>query len=303
MAPPNNRRTGFSKRAQYTNFFAYLAGFAGVAVGGLLLAWSMSNPHALSGLRGMAADTAAPAGRAVAAGRAEGQDVLSTIGGFFMSGSRNADLQREVELARVQLAEAKALREENARLKALVGLVSDDGTPVVRARLIASTASGTRRFATISAGQSAGVAVGMPVRSPMGLVGRILEVSRSSARVLLITDVESLVPVRRARDGIAAFAQGEGDGRLRLRLVNLGINPLKPGDVFVTSGAGGLYRPNVAVAAVTKVTPDGALARILSDPTMSEFVAVEQSWANATAMPEALAEPPAGAGPARPGGR
>jgi rod shape-determining protein MreC len=49
--------------------------------------------------------------------------------------------------------------------------------------------------------------------------------------------------VRRATDNVVAFAEGRADGSLRLRLVNLGINPIKKGDVFVTSGAGRLFRP------------------------------------------------------------
>src|SRR5690606_39270863 len=118
----------------------------------------------------------------------------------------------------------------------------------------------------IAAGSSDGVRVGMPVVSPMGLVGRVVAVGRGSARVLLLTDSESMVPVRRATDSVEAFAEGRSDGLLRLRLINLGINPLEEGDVFVTSGAGGLFRPGIAVAMVTEITRDGAIAQLLSNP-------------------------------------
>jgi len=297
MAPPSNRRSGFSKRAQYSSFFAYLAGIGGALVGAAVLVVSLVNPGAFSGLRGVAADAAAPAGRAVAAGRGESSSIFGAIGGFFMSGSRNAALEREAELTRVKLAEAKALADENRRLKALLGLPGDEVRPIATARLIASTASSTRRMATISAGGNQGVRPGMPVRSALGLVGRVLEVSGNSSRVLLVTDSESMVPVRRAIDGVAAFAQGRGDGTLQLRLINLGLNPLKPGDVFVTSGSGGLYRPGFAVAVVQTLTPDGAIARILSDPSSSEFVVIEPAFAASLGMPDAAAgaaAPPGG---------
>lgn len=285
MAPPNNRRTGFSKRAQYNAFYAYLAGFVGVVLGVAILLTSLSDHSAFSGLRGTASDIVAPVGRAAAAGRSESSSVFSAIGGFFTSGARNARLQKEAELARVKLVEADDLRAENARLKALMGLPAGDVQPVARALLISSTPTSTRRFATLSAGRNAGVSVGMPVRSPLGLVGRVLEVSSNSARILLITDSESMVPVRRP-DGVDAFAQGNGDGRLHLRLINLGPNPLKLGDVMVTSGSGGLYRPGIAVAVVTELTRDGAFARVLSDPSSSEFVDVEQPFANTLGMPD-----------------
>jgi rod shape-determining protein MreC len=135
----------------------------------------------------------------------------------------------------------------------------------------------------------------MPVRSPLGLVGRVLETGDRTARVLLITDTESLVPVRRARDGVPAFAAGRGDGTLQLRLINLGTNPLKVGDAFVTSGSGGLYWPNTAVAVVTRLTRDGAFARALSDPGTTEFVEVQPLWEEGTAAQQLTAPPAAGA--------
>jgi rod shape-determining protein MreC len=86
------------------------------------------------------------------------------------------------------------------------------------------------------------------------------------------------VPVRRSRDGIPAFATGRADGQLQIRLINLGLNPLKVGDVLVTSGSGGLYRPGTPVAVIAQLTRDGGVARVLSDPAASEFVIVEQIW-------------------------
>ncbi len=292
MAPPSNRRTGFSKRAQYTTFFGYIAAVVGVVVGGGLLAISLINPEAFSGLRGIASDAAAPVGKAAAETRSESNTLLDTIGGYFTRGSRVARLEREAEINRVRMAEAIAIADENRRLKALLDLPKDEGGEIAKAQLIASTASSPRRFATLSVGSTKGVATGMPVRSPLGLVGRVLEVARGTSRVLLITDSESVVPVRRARDGISATAHGIGDGSLRLDLVALGVNPLKAGDIFVTSGSGGLYRPGIAVAVVEKITRDGAIARVLSDPASSEFVVVEPVYSESLGMPQAVAAPP-----------
>jgi rod shape-determining protein MreC len=293
MAPQATRRTGSSRRAQYSNFFGYIAGAAGALVGGVVLLFAVADPARFSGLRGLAADAATPASSVAAKSRAEGQGFFQAIAGYFAAGHQNARLRREAEITRVRLVEAAALAEENRRLKALLDLAKEDPKPVATARMIGSTASSTRRFATISVGSNSGVTVGMPVRSPLGLVGRVLETGRYSSRVLLVTDTESVVPVRRARDGVAAFATGRGDGTLQLRLINLGVNPLKPGDTFVTSGSGGLYRPGTPIAVVQKLLTDGAIARVLTDPAATEFVAVEQVWAlpevNPT-LPAAAAE-------------
>jgi rod shape-determining protein MreC len=278
VAPPGYRRPGYSRRAQYGTFFGYVIAAVGLGLGVLLLIVSISDNTAFSGLRGAAGDAAAPTAEVAASARTESQGWMAVLSGYFTSGSRYARLEREVAEARVRLAEAAAIKEENTRLKALLGLAESDPKPVAVARLIGSTSSSTRRFATLGAGSNQGVAVGMPVLSPLGLVGRVLEVGDSSARVLLITSTESSIPVRRAGDGVQAYATGRGDGTLLIRLTNTGLNPLKKGDAIVTSGSGGLYRPGTAVAVVGELTRDGAIARPLSDPGMSEFVAVARPW-------------------------
>ncbi|NQX95333.1 MAG: rod shape-determining protein MreC, partial [Erythrobacter sp.] len=144
-----------------------------------------------------------------------------------------------------------------------------------RARRVPVALEDLARSVTMEPKVLDGVEVGMPVRSARGVVGRILEVARGSSRVLLLTDSESVLPVRRATDNTVAFAEGRGDGFLRIRLINLGLNPLEEGDVLVTSGAGGYYRPGVAVAVITELTPDGGIARLMADPSATDFVSVE----------------------------
>ena len=295
MAPPANRRTGFSRRAQYSTFLAYVAGVLGLMIGGLVLLGSFANHSAFSLPRTLASDVTVPAARLVASGRSAVGGAADMLGGYFTWGNENVRLHREVAMARVRQVEASAQASENHRLKALLQLAQGDPKPVANAWLIAATGSSTRRYATISAGNLAGVKPGMPVRTPLGLVGRVLEVGQVSARVLLVIDTESVVPVRRAKDGIPAFASGRADGSLQLRLLSLGINPLKPGDAFVTSGSGGLYWPGTPIAVVTSLTHDGAMARVLSDPASSEMVMVQPAWdptADATLPPPAGTIPP-----------
>ena len=275
MPPPNNRRPGFSRRAQFSIFSGYVAAIGGVLAGVVLVAIAIADPGSFAFLRRGAAEIAAPAGIAGSATRSNSRGFFQRIGDYIDAGNTNAALRREVAAARVQQVRGAALAEENRRLKALLGVVETTERPVVATRLVASTSASTRRFAIIGAGSRQGVQVRMPVRGANGLVGRVLEVGPNTARILLVTDPENVVPVRRASDGVAAFSEGLADGRLRLRLINIGINPLKHGDVFVTSGSGGIYRPGIPVAQVESLLSDGAIARIVSDPAASEFVLVE----------------------------
>ena len=275
MAPPSSRRSGFSKKQQYSVFTGYLLATLGALLGLALLALSLWQPGAMQPLRGAANDAAAPAGEVAGALRGESQGVWATITGYWRAGSQNAALREEVEIARIRIAEAEAVEAENRRLKALLGLATEESKAVATARLVGSSSTSARRFAYLGVGSANGVEIGMPVHSERGVIGRVLETSRFSSRVLLLTDTESVLPVRRASDQTVAFAEGRGDGLLRIRLINLGLNPLEVGDVFVTSGAGGYYRPGVAVAVLTDLTPDGGVARLIAEPSATNFVVVE----------------------------
>ena len=277
------RVSGHSRKAQYGVFTGYVLAIFGILLGIVLLIVSFIQPTSFSGLRGLFGDASEPASQVNATARSGSRGFLESVQGYLEAGQQNAELSKEVEIARIRLAEARAIEEENRRLKALLGLSETEVAPVAVARLIGSSSASTRRFASLGAGRADGVVPGMPVRSERGIVGRVLESGRSSSRVLLITDSESVLPVRRAGDNTVAFAEGRGDGLINIRLINLGINPLERGDVFVTSGAGGLYRPGIAVAIVTRLTDDGAVARIISNPAATDFVAVEPTW-----QPEAL---------------
>lgn len=278
MKPPKNRRTGHSRKAQISAFTGYIVAAAGAVICAALLIFSLWNPGGLSPLRTEAVDVVAPAGEAGGATRSTGLSFVDTITGYFRAGSQNSALKREVREARVRLVEAEAVKAENKHLKELLALNETETKPVAYARLIGSTSASTRRFAYLSAGRNQGVSPGMPVRSPMGLVGRVLETGDSSARVLLLTDGASMVPVRRMQDDVVAFAEGRADGSLRLRLINLGINPIEKGDIFVTSGAGGIYRPGIAVAKVEIVTRDGGIAQPIGNPAATVYVAVDPIW-------------------------
>ncbi|NUQ18830.1 MAG: rod shape-determining protein MreC, partial [Sphingomonas sp.] len=123
-----------------------------------------------------------------------------------------------------------------------------------------------------------GVREGMPVRSPYGLVGRIIDVGELASRILLVSDRTSIVPARLLRNGIPVIAQGRGDGTVEVRPLEVGRNPFKPGDLIISSGTGGLYPPLVPVARVVKLKGDEAIALPLADPATTSFAIVEPAY-------------------------
>lgn len=292
MAPPRNRRPGFSRRIQFGLFIGYVVAVVGAVCAIGLVMLSRLDPDGFRTLRAAALDVTAPvtgAGRGVIRGF---QNVENGITDYFRAGSQNEALRKEMASARRKLIEAQTLRRQNAQLRRLLKLVEHDSETVVTARLIGSSLSSARRFGTLAAGARDGVRPGQPVISTDGLVGRVLEVGNSASRILLLTDGESTVPVRLIRSGTAALARGRGDGRLLITSLLPGARPFRKGDVVTTSGTGGLYPPDVPVAVITEVDGDSALAWPLANPATVDFAVVQKPY-QPPLPPSRLDTPPA----------
>jgi rod shape-determining protein MreC len=278
MAPARDRRTGFSRRRQYSAFFAYVLAIAGALVGIALLVVSSFNPPAFAALRMTVASVAAPVASGLDATVGVVRAVPDAIGSWFRVHGENAELRAQVARDARLLTRARVMAYDNRRLRALLALRDRSEDVVVTARLVASSATSARRFALLNAGRFQGVRPGMPVRGPVGLVGRVLETGPIAARVLLVTDPESLVPVRRTRDGLPALAAGRGDGRVDIRSVNATNVRFQPGEMFVTTGTGGIYPPGIPVAAIAASAIDSAIAVPIAAPDSLDFALVERPF-------------------------
>lgn len=275
MAPLSPRRPGFSRRAQYGLFTGYVIAIIGVLIGILLMFSARFDPAGNAIIQSQLTDIFAPissAGRSVVR---FGKDGANHVGAYFDAASKNYAMAQELKEARRKIIVGNAATLENRRLKKMLALTENMPQPISTARLISSTGSSSRRYAVLDAGSAQGVKSGQPVRSADGLVGRIVQTGNSTSRILLIVDGGNIVPVKRLSDGIPALAIGLGDGRLELRPLAAGTNPFRAGDVFVTSGTGGIYQPNIAVCIAIKQTRDGTFARPLADPANLDFAIID----------------------------
>ena len=278
MAPPRSKHSGFSRRAQYTLFLGYVAAAAGAVIGAVLLVISTLNPPLFAALRAGVAEVTTPLSTGLHALRRAIIDLPGGVEEYFDVVDRNHRMAHQLATQREVVLRARTLNLENRRLKRLLALRDAEVAVVATARLVNSSASSTRRFATLNAGRFQGVRPGQPVRGPEGLIGRILETGPNTARVLLLTDPESLVPVRRTRDGQPAVAQGRGDGLIDIRSAGVADLEFRVGDAFVTSGAGGIYPPGVAVAHIVERRRDTAPARMFANPDALDFATVQQPF-------------------------
>jgi len=288
MAPARDRRTGFSRRRQYGVFAGYMLGVAGTVVAMVLLLVSAINPGAFAGPRMGAASVTVPVSAALATVAETLATVPAGISEHFRVAAENRRLRRELTVLRRVVTRARAVHYDNRRLRALLSLRDRAEGVVVTARLVSSSASSVRRFAVLNAGRWQGVLPGMPVRGPDGLVGRVVEAGPYVARVLLIADPESIVPVRRTRDGLPAIVAGRGDGTVDVRSVNATDVSFRRGDLFVTTGTGGLYAPNIPVALVERAGRDTVVARSIASPSTLDFATVERPFFPLPSPPPSL---------------
>jgi rod shape-determining protein MreC len=271
-------RPGWSRRAQYGLFFGLLAVIGGVLIGLVLLILSLVAPKTFDGIRGAALDITGPISGAFSEVSTTVEGVLGGAGNYWDAARQNGLLKRQNKAMLQRMVEAKAILQENAQLKAALDLRQHARDTVATGRIVGSSFNSLRRFAILSAGSRDGVQIGMPVRSPDGLVGRIIDTGALASRVLLVSDRANIVPARLLRGGQAVIAQGRGDGTVDIRPLEVGRNPFKRGDIIVTSGTGGLYPPLVPVARVVKLDDDGAIALPLADPWNISFAIVEPPY-------------------------
>jgi len=279
-------RPGWSRRAQYGLFFSLLGVIAGIVVGLILLVVSLVAPKTFDGLRGAALDITGPVASSLHEVTATAEGLVTGAGDYWDAARQNGELKRQNRAMLQRMVEAKAIFQENVQLKAALQLREESRDAIAVGRIVGSSFNSPRRFAILSVGSRDGVRESMPVRSPDGLVGRIINVGGLASRVLLVSDRTSIVPARLLRNGIPVIAQGRGDGTIEVRPLEVGRNPFRPGDLIISSGTGGLYPPTVPLARIVKLKGDGAIALPLADPANTSFAIVEPPYEPAVVAAE-----------------
>jgi len=199
-----------------------------------------------------AVDTvSAPVGGAVAAPARWTGDLLGWLRSYVAVAHENRRLHKVIAGLRLQADEAVRLRDENDRLRAMLGVRTDPPIPMVTARVVTDSRGPFANARLANAGSDAGVVVGFPVLSERGLVGRVVGVSRDASRVLLLTDVASRTPVMIDRSNARAILTGDGGPNPKLEYLR-GRDAVHAGDRVLTSGDGGVLPRGLPVGRAVK---------------------------------------------------
>ncbi|PJF32702.1 MAG: rod shape-determining protein MreC [Phototrophicales bacterium] len=166
---------------------------------------------------------------------------------------RNAELEEALARSQAELVELREIASDAVRLAELLDYVSTvQNQETLTAEVIGYDQNNLIRTIIINKGARDGVAVGMPVVTRQGLVGRIIDVTALASRVLLITDPSSNVSARLQISRAQGIVQGRLTGNLRMGLIPLEAK-VEVGDVVLTSGLGGNFPPDIVIGQVTSV--------------------------------------------------
>ncbi len=144
---------------------------------------------------------------------------------------------------------------------------------MVTGRTIIDTRGPFSNARLIDTGSASGVQIGDPAMSEHGVVGRVVGVTRGVSRLLMVTDVDSRTPVLVDRSNGRAILTGDGSAYPRMEYVR-GRDPVKVGDVILTSGDGGVFPRGLPVGVAVKDLKGGWRVRLYSDQTPIDFVRV-----------------------------
>jgi rod shape-determining protein MreC len=250
-----------SRRSRRQRFVLLVATLLSVTI--ITLDQRGEGSAAIDSARDVARDAVSPFQRAA-------DWVLDPIGDFFGGMFRygdleaeNARLRRELQAAEASEATAENSERELDAIKEQLDLPFVQEIPSVTARIVNYGPSNFEFTVQLDKGTSAGIAEGMPVVAAGGLVGTVVQTSRSRASVRLLSDPSFRVGVRFGSAGDIGVAQGQGRGSLLS--VDL-VEPstlIKNGEAVITSGlAQSQYPPGIPVGTVRSArTPEGSLTK------------------------------------------
>lgn len=189
---------------------------------------------------------------------------------------QNQELKRELQQMKAWKEAAVQLEQQNAKLLALNNVRLDPKLTSVSGVVIADSGSPFRQSVLLNVGAQDGVRDGWAVMDGLGLVGRISGVGNSTARVLLLTDTSSRIPVTIQPSGQRALLTGDNSAAPLLDFLE-NDDLVRPGDQVVTSGDGGVFPAGRLVGQLTRGRDGRLRVRLSADYERLEFLRILRS--------------------------
>ena len=186
--------------------------------------------------------------------------------------SENERLKKELEIYKQKELNIEFLSNQNRSLKKI--LDSEETflkkESIVLSKVLIDKKSPFLKSIIINRGSNSGILKGMPVLDKEYLIGRVVETNYLSSRVLLLTDLNSRIPVTFGESEVQAILKGNGKTRPVLEYLPEGYIVQEGMDVF-TSGKDGIFKPG---APIGKTTQEGEV-KLFSESSQLSFVKID----------------------------
>ncbi len=166
---------------------------------------------------------------------------------------------------------ARTLLVENDRLRTLLNFAGDGTARSVTGRIIGDSSGPFIRSLLVNTGMRDGVRRGHAAVSGAGLLGRVASTGEKSARVLLISDLNSRIPVFVEHSRARAVLAGDNSQRPRLTFFSANAD-VKVGSRIVTSGDGGMFPTGLPIGVVAEIGDGGIRIETFATPDRLEFI-------------------------------
>jgi rod shape-determining protein MreC len=166
---------------------------------------------------------------------------------------REPDLFLQGQLTERRLQELAGrvaeLERQNQQLQALLGYVSNQPSATIPAPIVGRSPDEWWKYAILGRGSLDGVSLDDAVTGIGGLLGRVIQVTPHSSRVLLISDTNSSVGATASRSRAMGYLQGQGSPLAVMKFYEK-VPDIKPGDVVVTSAVSRLFPGGLPIGRV-----------------------------------------------------
>lgn len=224
-------------------------------------------------LRAAVMDVTAPVLSAVSAPVAAFVDNISSVASFENLKAENARLKAENARLQKWYEAALELKAENESFRQLLNVKADPAMSFVTARVVSDAGGAFVKSVLLPVGARDHVQKNSAVLSGQGLVGRVIEVGEDASRVLLITDLNSDIPVIVQGTRIKGILAGKNENLMKLERLPPDSG-MTVGTQVVTSGDGGQLPPGLPVGTIVSAGPQGVWVKPLSDLARLEYVQV-----------------------------